>query len=430
VFAFLANRHAGRGSLRPQGGSENLRSFWTVGLPSWIQGAQVGVTFVLLVGAWLLGSSFLRLSAVEPGYDPARLVVVPINPPSPGYDGEEAAVGLYGALLEAVSTVPGVTDVVLTNHGPGGRAGFPTAARIGGIPQDTQDDISVLYRTVSAGFFAALGIRLVSGREFDDADISGGEGPIVINETLASQWGGRSPVGETLGVRKAASTRSDFGEPLIGRVVGVVADLDPSETGGTTVPIVYVPYTHSPWAQARILARVVDPSVQGLRAIEEAVRSVDAAIPLSGPFVSLRRVEDLRAARRSDDQLNAGLVTAFALVALLLATIGMYGVVSYTVVLRRKAIGVRLALGATPGQVVLRVVRQVLLITLGGLLAGALSAILLSRFIESLLFEVRPLDAAPYVWVGSLLLALAVAASYTPASRAGRLDPATVLRAE
>ncbi len=430
VFAFLANRHAGRGSLRPQVSSDNLRSFWTAGLPSWIQGAQVGVTFVLLIGAWLLGSSFLRLTAVEPGYDPIRLVVVPINPPSPNYDNEEAALGLYGALIEAVSNVPGVTDVVLTNHGPGGRAGAPTPASVGGMPQDTEDDISVLYRTVSAGYFGALGISIVEGREFDDADLVGGEGPVVVNQTLASRWRGRSPLGETLGVRKAASTRSDFGEPLIGRIVGVVADLDPTETGGTTMPLVYVPYTHSPWAQVRLLARVVDPSVEALRSLEEAVGSVDPAIPLSGPFVSIRRAEDLRSAQRSDERLNAGLVTVFALVALFLASIGMYGVVSYTVVLRRKAIGVRLALGATAGQVVWGVVRRVMFITLGGLLAGALAAFVLAKAIEGLLFEIQPMDVAPYLWVGSLLLVLAIAASYRPAAKAGRLDPVAVLRAD
>ncbi len=427
LFALLAHRHAGRASARAARDSPGSAS---LSLPNWIQAGQVCVAFVLLVGGWLLGSSFLRLAAVNPGYDPERLILVPINPPSPTYDAEEAAVGLYRALVEAVENVPGVTSVALTNHGPGGRAGLPTPASIGGVPQDTDDDFSVIYRTVSDGYFRTVGIPVASGREFDASDLAGGEGPVVINETLAGRWGGASPLGQVLGVRKASSARSDFGEPISGRVVGVVADLDPSERGGTAVPVVYVPFTHSPWSQVRILARVGEGSVNTLRAIEDAVRSVDPAIPLAGPFVGPRRFEDLRAGQRSDERLNAGLVTGFATVALLLVLVGIYGVVSYAVVVGAKAIGVRMALGATPQRILVRVMRQAAYIAVTGVVVGMVASAFLSRLIDNFLFDVQALDARPYLAIAGLLLTLVTLASYLPAARAARLDPVAVLRAD
>jgi putative ABC transport system permease protein len=430
LFALIAAKNIGGSALRPGLSGGGARTTWTTGLLSWVQSAQIGVTFVLLVGAWLLGSSLLRLSQVDPGYDPSGLVLAQIQPPSPTYDEESAAVNLYASLVDAIGQLPGVSEVGLTNHGPSGRAGGPTAAAINGLPDGSDEDLSVLYRTVSAGYFRALGMTVVAGREFTPEDLNGPEGPLLVNETLARRWGERTPVGSALGVRKAASSRADFGEPLMGRVVGVVADVDPSETGGLPVPIVYVPYTHSPWGHARLFARVGDTSIEMLRAIEGAVRDVEPAIPLSGPFVSLRRVEEIRAAGRSDERLNASLVSAFAVVALLLALVGIYGVVAYTVALRTRTIGIRLALGASPRRVVTGVMRQVAKMTGIGLLTGGLTAVVLSRFAPSFLFDVSPLQASAYAFAGVLLSVLAIVAGYLPARRAGALDPARVLRAD
>ena len=430
AFALIAVRPLVGASLQSRLSGGGTRTSSAPGILSWIQSAQMGVTFVLLVGAGLLGQSFLNLSRVDPGYDSAGLILVPVNPPSPTYDDEGAAAALYHALIAAVRDVPGVTSVGLTNHGPGGTAGAPTPASIGGIPQDSDEDLSVFYRTVSDDYFQVVGMRLMSGREFRPEDLAGGEGPVIVNETLASRWSGASPIGEVIGVRKAASSRDDFGEPLMGRVVGVVADLDPSETGGSTRPIVYVPFTHSPWAQARLLVRAAETSTEMLRRIETAVRDVDPAIPLSGPFVSIRRMEEIRSTQRDDERLNAGLVGAFALVALLLASVGMYGVVSYSVALRTRALAIRMAVGASPARIATGVMRQVAQMALGGLAAGAVAGLFLSRLVASLLFEVTPLEATTYAPAAAFLLATALAAGYTPARRAGRIDPAVSLRAE
>ena len=431
LFALVATRRASGRSLLSTMSQGGRGSSWYGSILLWVQSAQVGITFVLLVGATLLGESFLRLSRVDPGYDPNGLVVIPISPPSPTYDDAASAVDLYRRLIAAVESVPGVDQAVLTNHGPGGRAGIPAPAALGRPPEvGSADGFSVLYRTVSDGFFAVLRIPLVSGREFTQADLRGADGPVIINETLASRWGGESPLGQTLGVMKAASTREDFGEPLMGRVVGVAADLDPSETGGRTEATVYVPFTHSPWAQVRILSRSARPTITVLSAIEDAVWSIDPAIPLSGPFVSVRTMDDLRSSGRYDERFNAGLVGAFALIALLLATIGMYGVISYTVSIQTRAIGIRMALGATAEAVSTAMVVKVARIALVGLALGAISSVVLSRFISSLLFGVPPLAWSVYAGVAVALFLVAVSAGYVPARRAGGVDPVRVLRAE
>jgi len=254
---------------------------------------------------------------------------------------------------------------------------------------------------------------------------------MVVNRTLAAALGGpREALGQTVGVRKAASTRADFGEPLMGRTIGVVSDFDVTEAGGSPAPAVYVPYTHSPWPAGRLLIRARDTSPAMMTAIEEAISSVDAGIPVSGPFVGVSRVEDLRWAEQARERLNAGLVAGFAGLALLLACIGMYGVISFIVALEKGEIGVRIALGASPGSVALRMVGHAVVVGGVGLLTGMGGALLISSPISDLLFEVDPLAADRYVVLAVLLLALTATAAFVPARRASRTDPALVLRTD
>lgn len=431
IFALLSTRQVRSVSLHQQVRGSGRGSTRTASMLAVIQATQVGMTFALVLAAWLLGETFVKLTRVDPGYEPRNLLVVPIHPPSPAYDEEPAALGLYTQLLDAVRAVPGVVSVVLTNHGPGGLAGAPTQAAVGGMPQNDDEGLSVYYRTISAGYFATVNTPLVAGREFTQEDLLGGEGPVIVNETLAARLGGgAAAVGRTIGVRKAASSRADYGEPFLGTVVGVVADLDVSETGGNALPIVYVPFTQSPWGQVRLLVRTSAASAAMIRAVEDAVRSLEPGIPLSGPFVSVRRLEDLRSTARAQERLNAGLVGAFAAIALLLACVGMYGVISFIVTLRTREMGVRMAVGAAPRQIAVRIVRQAALIGAGGLVGGLAAAAVLSSFMRSLLFEVSPLEAGRYAVVAGSLLAMAVLAAYVPARRASRLDPALVLRSE
>jgi putative ABC transport system permease protein len=275
-----------------------------------------------------------------------------------------------------------------------------------------------------------LGIPVVEGREFNGDDVAGGPGPIIINQALAQRWGQESLVGEKVGVIKAARTRADFGEPLVGQVVGVVGDLNRAALGGPQRPAVYVPLRHNPWPEVNVVARSRGAPEAMFKAVEDAIREVEPAIPLDGPFVGAATVVGGVARAAAGERFNARLVSAFAAVALLLAAVGMYGVISYTVSLRTREIGVRMALGATPHGVLESVVRGVAGIAMIGLGLGVAGALALTRLLTGLLFEVQVRDPATFVGVGAILMMVAMLAGYFPARRAGRVDPLVALRGD
>jgi predicted permease len=398
-------------------------------LPTWLLATQLGFTAVLLIGASLLAQTFWRLSQVDPGFDPERLVTSRIAPPSPRYDEPMAARILYERLAGAVAAVPGVEDVALINHPPAGDGGLPSRAAIGRSPSGGEEEIRVLFETVSAEYLSTMRIPIRAGRDLIPADMSGPPGPIIINEALARRWGGRSPLGERLDVLKAARARPDFGEPIIGTVVGIAGDVKHFGLDSDPPPTVYVPYTHNIWAAMTLVARTTGDPDRLLTTLDRTIRQVDATIPLEGPGLGAetmaRRLERSYAPRR----FNATLMAGFALVALLLSAVGVYGVTSYTVAMQAREIGIRLSLGATPAGVRRAVVGRVARIATVGLLAGIVASLGLTRLIRGLLFEVQPTDPRAYAVAGLALLVIAAIAALLPATRASRVDPTTVLRA-
>jgi putative ABC transport system permease protein len=431
LFAAVAVRRAGSPHLAQSLGERGGTALSRDGrgrLPAWLLSAQVGLTVVLLVGAALLAQTFWRLSRVDPGFDPDHLVAILINPPSPAYDDAEAAVRLYDRVAEAVNAIPGITGVALVNHTPVGSGGLSTPAAIGRAPAGTSDDLSVLYKTVSAGYFAMMGIPVVAGREFSVADVRGPPGPLIVNRTLARRWGGRSPVADRLGVRKAARTRPDFGESFIGTVVGVVGDVKHFGLDTEPPPTLYVPYAHNPWGHIVVVARTGIAPGRLVAPIERAVRQVEPAIPLKGPGLGAWTFQTSMRNSYAAQRLNAALVSAFAIVGLLLAAVGIYGVMSYTVTLETREIGIRMALGAAPPRVLRTVVGRVTRIAALGLVTGSAAALALSRLISGLLYDVRPTDPLTFVGVSVLLLVVAILAAFLPARRAATVDPVLALR--
>jgi putative ABC transport system permease protein len=397
-------------------------------LPSWMLGAQVALTVTLLVGAALLLESYRRLSRVDPGFDPEPLVAARIEPPSPRYDDADAARHLYERVLEAVAAVPGVLDAALVNHPPLGTGGLPSRAAIGAAPTGSDQDIGVLFETVSAGYFRTMGIPVVAGREFGTSDLDGPPGPVIINETLARRWTG-SPLGQRIDVLKAARTRSDFGTPLSGVVIGVVRDVRHFGVGADPPATIFVPFAHNVWSSISVVARIAGQPDLAAPAIDRAIHAVDPAIPLEGEGLGTGGMRYRFDQGTAPQRFNASLVSAFAALALILAAVGIYGVTAYTVAVETRETGIRIALGAAPSRVLWAMVGGALRVALAGALVGIGAALGLTRLITGLLFEVKATEPSAYLLTGLLIMAVTALAAFVPARRAAAADPATTLRA-
>lgn len=198
--------------------------------------------------------------------------------------------------------------------------------------------------------------------------------------------------------------------------------------GDAQTPVVYVPLAHNPWPEVNLVARSRGAPAAMLEAVEDAIHQVEPGIPLDGPFVGAATLS--LGLANPGQRFNAALMSAFAVVALLLASVGMYGVIAYTVSLRTHEIGVRMALGATPGGVLRSVVHRVARITLIGLGLGVVAALALTQLLDGLLYLIEPRDPATFVGVGMILMVVAILAGYVPARRAGKVDPLVALRVE
>ncbi|MDQ3427897.1 MAG: ABC transporter permease [Gemmatimonadota bacterium] len=395
--------------------------------------AEVALAMILLVGAGLLLKSFARLQQVQVGFETDRLLTLRVMPPSPRFDEPEQALALYQRLQETVAAVPGVEAVALTNHMPLTGASILTQVMVEGRPPEGRNETAALFRTISPEYFDTMQIALLSGRGLTTADLTSTSPSVVVNEAFVrSFWPGVDPIGRQLTVFKSVQRRADFGEPLTGTVVGVASNVHHFDQETDPVPEVYLPYPRNPprWISLVVRTRL-EPDLM-VAPLRRAVLSVDPDLPVVGEdlFAGFATVEEYLAEGRAPRTLTTILLAVFAAIALLLAMIGLYGVVAYLVVLRQRELALRMALGAQRADVLKLVLGRTMLLCLVGLALGALGALLLTRFMASLLFDVAHTDLATYA-VGALaLVGVTLAASYIPALRATRVDPVIALRSE
>ena len=420
------------GSLK-EGGPGSGSGVGKMQLRSALVVTQIGLALVLLVGAGLLIRSFWKLQAVEPGFDFRRLVTLRIMPPSPRYDDPERAVALYGRLAEAVRGVPGVESAALTNHVPISGASMPVNVRIEGRSSEEGLGEPALFRTVSPEYFATMGIPVRRGRPLNDGDMTPFSPNVLVNETFARRyWPGENPVGKRLTVPKSVQARADFGQPVSGTVVGVAGDVRHYGLETDLEPEVYLPFTVNPPRWIALVIRTHAQPDLTIPALRRAVQRVDPDLPITGAEVwaGFVTVEQFLAWDVAPRKFNMTLLGGFAGAALLLAVIGLYGVMSYLMVQRRREIAVRIAVGAQEADVLRLVLGRALRLTLIGITLGALGAVMLTRLMAGLLFEVAPTDPYTFAAVIVLLAAVALLASYLPARRTARVDPVAALRAE
>jgi len=386
--------------------------------------AEVALTLVVLAGAGLMVASLGRLLRVDPGLDPKNVLVMELSLPQENlYYGPPLHRQFCAQLDQHVSAVPGVVSVSAIAHLPlgGGSAGRGVA--IEGRPDpDPANAPGASYTVACPNVLRTLGIRLVGGREFTDRDAVGAPGVVLINETMAKKyWPNEDPVGKRLQI----GTRVDPAEDWL-TIVGVFADVRHRGLDRTTPPVLMRPYNQAAWPWMSVVTRTASAPASFEGPVKRALRIVEPQLPVS--FVNT--METIIGDSVSSRRFAMRLLTGFALLALVLAAVGIAGVVSYSVTQRTQEIGIRLALGAQPRDVVRLILRSSLRWTLVGLVVGLVSALALGRYMETLVFEVKPTDPFVLAAVSVVLLSVALLAAYLPAREATGVDPVTALRSE
>ncbi len=381
---------------------------------------QVAVALVLLVGAGLLVRSFLLLLDVNPGFDAQNVVTISTQMPA-GAGAPAQRATLYRAIRDKLMTIPGVVNMGAVSRLPMMGQNLGSLAFLEGKSVPGQPGFDVEYRVATPSYFATMGIPLHAGRYFGEHDDANPGAVVLINETMARKyWPGEDAVGKRL---KLSSTPERA--PWI-TVVGVVGDVRHFAMDIEPRAEVYRPYAVNPLFAPILVIRTSTDAAALKSTLSAVVRSVDAEIPTYNEFVMRELVERSTTQRRFVMLLLAG----FALAALLLAGVGIYGTVSQAVAQRTQEIGVRMALGASRGAVLRLVFGEGLRMMAAGLVTGGAAAAGLAWVMRGMLFEVRPLDPPAFVAAAATLAAFGAAACYLPARRATQVDPAIALRQE
>jgi putative ABC transport system permease protein len=383
---------------------------------------EVALALVLLIGAGLMLTSLARLRAVDPGFTVSSLIVVGVPLPQARYD-NAAQARFYTQLFERLREDPTTVRSALTFPTPFGGANAAGGYTVEGVtPAPRADRPVAQLGSVTPGYFQTMGIPLLRGRDVELTDARDRPSVAVINQTMAErEWSGQDPIGKRISI---GGDPKDPASYLT--IIGVVADSKRADLQAGPQPAVYLPHAQFTLPYMGVVVRSDTGEAVVANAVRAAVRGLDADLPVE-------RVETLeRILHRATGQprFRASLIAAFAGAALVLAAIGLYGLISYTVAQRTPEIGVRLALGATPAQVGRLVLGQGMALAGAGVVLGLIAAVATTRLLEGLLFSISATDPGVYTVLAAVLLAIAALACYVPARRAMRVDPMTALRAE
>jgi putative ABC transport system permease protein len=382
--------------------------------------AEVALALILLVGAGLLLRSFMRLLDVNPGFDPSRTVTMRLTLPGARYGGQGQRAQFYTRFFDEVRALPGVQAAGAISFLPLTGLGAATSMEIVGQPKPPRGQEPVTdVRVIAGDYLKAMGVPLSKGRLFNQNDPADATDRVVISEAMARRhWPGEDPIGKH--VRIAWDGREDV-------VIGVVGDVKHYGLDAATIrPMTYWPFARNPYTTMTIAIRTAGDPRQAVQEVTTLVRRLDPALAIAG----VKTMDEIVANSVAERRLTMLLLTIFAGAALLLAAVGIYGVIAYSVTQRTQEIGIRMALGAHAGDVLRMIVARAMGLVAIGIAAGAAGALFLTRLMAGLLFDVRPSDPATFVAVAAVLTVVALAASVIPGLRATRVDPVIALRAE
>ena len=386
--------------------------------------AELALAVVLLVGAGLLLRSFARLVNVDPGFDPSNGITFTIGLPDAVYDTDPKRVAFHARLREELNALPGVAGSALALSVPPTSMHFNLSFKVAGRPPLPPGESPTLeVRLADAQYFGLMGIPVTRGRGFADSDRAGAPRVVVITESAARRhFANEDPIGREIELGWGRPDGSRVG----GRVIGVVADVKSHGLDEDVPPQIYVAMAQVPQNSTAVVLRTQSAPEPLLPSVRAALARVDPGLPI----IRLETLEEHVSRSVSERRFYMLLVAAFAAVALVLAAIGIFGVLSYLVSQRTREIGIRVALGASRGSVVTMVLRQAMTSATLGVGLGLVAAYGLSRFLTAMLFELKATDPLTFAAVGAMLLGVALVAAWLPARRAVRVDPTVALRVE
>jgi len=386
--------------------------------------AELSLSVMLLTGAGLLIRSFVRLSFTNPGVDTSHVLTFNLSLPQKKYATPERIRDFYDALLANLRALPGVKDAGAVSILPLSGDQNSSTFLIRGTPVAEQDQPSAEQRVASRDYFRAIGIPLLHGRPFESSDRLGSPPVVLVSEAMARKfWPNGDALGHyiTMGVRPGVSNADVSGE-----IVGIVGDVRDFGLEIEPAPTVYVLMDIPGTSDMNIVVRTSNDPAALVQSARAAVAALDADIPVADPAP----METVLATSLEQRRFYMLLLSIFAAVALSLAGIGLYGVISYSVGQRTQEIGVRMALGATRGQVLSMILSEGLRVAATGIAAGIVGALALNRLLKGMLVGVSTTDAGVFTAAGLSIAVIALAACYLPARRATAVDPVIALRYE
>jgi putative ABC transport system permease protein len=381
---------------------------------------EMALALVLLVGAGLLVRSFMTLMRVDPGFDPSRTVTMKVTLPSASYQQEGQSAAFFDRLFARLDTLPGVQASGGVSYLPLNGLGAATSFFIEGQEKARKGDEPVSdVRVVTHDYFKAMGIPLLRGRLFDSRDTAPKTRRIIVSELLVKKYfGDLDPIG-----RRIVLSWYDEGPD---EIIGVVGDIRSASLETEPKGASYLPPARFAYPFMTVVVKTGDESLRLVPSLVNAVHEIDRDVPVA----DIQPMTEVISVSTAQRRLTMIMLMIFAAVALVLASVGIYGVISYSVTQRTQEIGIRMALGAHPTDVLRLVVGRAMVLAIGGIALGAVGAFALTRLMTNLLFSVQPEDPVTFGAMAVLLAMVAALASYLPGRRATRVDPVVALRAE
>ncbi|HEX6730434.1 MAG TPA: ABC transporter permease [Pyrinomonadaceae bacterium] len=381
--------------------------------------AEVALSLMLLIGAGLLIKSFLRLQQENLGFNPENLLAVSLELPDSTYPEDRQKAAFFREALVRLGTVPGVKSVGSTTGLPLTLSLSGSDFRIEGRPDpEAGQEMIIETRSVSPDYFGTLGIPLLKGRDFSDRDNSDAPAAAIINAELARVYfPNEDPISKRISFDDKQSWLS---------IVGIVGDVKQQGLDSNAKPEVYFSYLQAPAPSMSVVVRTLSDPLSAVAAVKSQIQTIDKDLPID----DAETMQQLLAESTSGRKFNMLLLTLFATVAVMLAVVGIYGVMSYSVTQRTHELGIRMAVGAQPRDVFRIVIGQGMLLALIGVALGLVGAFALTRLMTTMLFGVEPTDPLTFISLAALLIGVGLAACYLPGRRATKVDPLVALRSE